>query len=291
VIGGREPGPGTEAASGRRGLPRDDATPRGGVDARDLSDERFIRRRLFSEDGSAARKYADLVVGDRSLFRLFVHELITSLLGPLPGALGLLLRKIVYPLLFPRIGRGVVFGRNVVLRHPHAIRIGERVFIDDYTLIDARGAGADGVVIEDDVIIGRGCYIQAKVGAIHIGRACDVGAGTIIVSQGGVEIGQRVSIGSGCKISGGMFSVLPDVEADPPYRRHSKGPVRIEDRCVLAMGAYVLDGVTVGEGTMVGAGSILSTNVPRNSVTSPRPTLVFKNPLVDARTSGDEPAV
>lgn len=257
--------------------------------AQDLRDDEFIRRKMFDERKSAIRKYAELVIGEFSFFKLLKYELITSLFGPLPGALGLLLRKISYPLLFREIGKGVVFGRNVVLRHCDKIRIGDRVVIDDYTLLDARGAGEEGIVIKDGVIISRGCYIQAKMGPIHIGRRSDVGTGTTIVSQGGVHIDERVSIAGGCKISGGLFEILPNEDADPPYRRYSKGPVRIEKRCLLAMGAVILDDVTVGEGTMVGSGAVVSMDLPPYSITSPRPAMVLKNPaLKDTRAPNSE---
>ena len=56
-----------------------------------------------------------------------------------PGALGLALRKTLYPSLLGACGRNVIFGQNVVLRHPHKIRIGDNVVIDDNCLLDAKG--------------------------------------------------------------------------------------------------------------------------------------------------------
>ena len=47
--------------------------------------------------------------------------------------------RALYPLLLGACGRNVVFGQNVVLRHPHKIRIGDNVVIDDNCLIDAKG--------------------------------------------------------------------------------------------------------------------------------------------------------
>ncbi len=255
-----------------------------------IDEKDFIRYKLFHDKKSSLRKYAELVSGDSSVSKLLKYELLTTFLGPIPGALGLVLRKWLYPILFRHVGKGVVFGRNVVLRHCDKIRIGDRVVIDDYTLIDARGADEEGIVIEDEAIIGRGCYIQAKVGPIHIGRGSDIGTGTTIVSQGGIHIDEQVSIGGGCKISGGLFEILPDGDTNPPYRRYSKGPVRIEKRCMLGMGAIILDDVTVGEGSMVGSGAVVSTNLPRYSISSPRPGLVLKNPHVnDVCVSENEP--
>ena len=257
--------------------------------AQDLREEAFIRHKMFSGRHSAVQRYSELVIGTFSFFRLLKYELITCLFGPLPGAVGLFLRKLLYPLLFDGIGKGVIFGRNVVLRHCDKIRLGDGVVIDDYTFLDARGAEEEGIVIEDEVIIARGCYIQAKVGPIHIGRRSTVGVGTMIVSQGGVYIGERVSIAGGCKISGGLFQIVPDPASDPPYRRYSKGPVRIEKDCLVASGAVIIDGVTIEEGTLVGAGSVVSMALRPFSITSPRPVLVMQNPVLsDECVSGSE---
>ncbi len=64
-----------------------------------------------------------------------------------PGALGLALRRTCYPWLLGRCGRNVVFGQNVVLRHPHKIRIGDNVVIDDNCLLDAKGDTNEGITI------------------------------------------------------------------------------------------------------------------------------------------------
>ena len=72
-----------------------------------------------------------------------------------PGALGLALRKALFPSLLGACGRNVVFGQNVVLRHPHKIRIGDNVAIDDNCLIDAKGSSNQGITIGSGVFVGR----------------------------------------------------------------------------------------------------------------------------------------
>ncbi len=71
------------------------------------------------------------------------------------GALGLALRKALYPLLLGSCGRNVVFGQNVVLRHPHKIHIGSNVVVDDNCLLDAKGESNRGIRIGSGVFIGR----------------------------------------------------------------------------------------------------------------------------------------
>jgi len=173
-----------------------------------LQDRHYIRQKLFSGQRSTLQRYAELVIGRMSIWRLFKYELLTCLLGPLPGALGLVLRKLFYPRLFHTIGRGVIFGRNVIIRNPDRIVLGDRVVIDDYVLLDGRGGDGDkGVRIGDEVIVNRGAVIQAKVGSIAIGCHCDIGADTTVIAQGGNVIEDMVSIAGGCKIGGGLIQI------------------------------------------------------------------------------------
>lgn len=242
---------------------------------RQLAEDQYIRAQMFGGSKSAVRRYADLVVGpEASYWHLLRYELITSLLGGLPGALGLALRQLVYPQLFRRCGRGVVFGRHLVVRNAHNIEIGDHVVLDDGCVLDGRGAGAAGVVIGDRVILGRQTAVQAKIGPIRIGADSDIGMGAVVHSQGGVEIGRAVVLGGGCKISGGIFQTeradpaSPDGAATPSamtareQSRWTRGPIRIGDRCLVGMGSLFLDGVEIGEGAVIGAGSVLTRSVP-----------------------------
>ena len=111
-----------------------------------LDEQDYIRSKLFGSNVSVIRRYADLVVGpEASWWQLLRYEMITMLFGGLPGALGLALRKLFYPRLFRRCGRGVVFGRDLVIRNGHRIALGDNVIIDDACVIDGRGAGPTGI--------------------------------------------------------------------------------------------------------------------------------------------------
>jgi acetyltransferase-like isoleucine patch superfamily enzyme len=241
-----------------------------------IEDKDLIRHKLFHDQKSSFRKYADLVIGDRPLFRLVQYELLTTFLGPIPGALGLFLRRLFYPCLFKHIGKSVVFGRSIVVRYPDKIRLGNRVVIDDYCLIDARGAGEDGIIIDDDTIINRSVTIQSKVGPIHIGKSTNVGAGSVIVSMGGVYIGEMVAIGGGCYISGGGFTVSRNQDSDREQEKYTKGPVLLDKKSRFGMGVIVLDGVHVAEGCIVGAGSVVTDDLPEYSVAAGAPAKVTR---------------
>src|SRR5262249_13168790 len=115
---------------------------------------------LFASEKSSREKYAELVIGRSDLFSLRRYELIVALAQPHPGAFGLRLRKLLYPTLLGSCGRNVVFGQNVVLRHPHKIRIGDNVVIDDNCLLDAKGESNRGITIGSGVFIGRNTIVS-----------------------------------------------------------------------------------------------------------------------------------
>jgi len=251
-----------------------------------LDEANFIRQRLYAGDKSNFRRYAELVLGEASLLSLLHYECVTGLLGPLPGALGLFLRKFFYPRLFGRVGRRVVFGRNLVIRNGRRIRLGERVVIDDNCVLDARGAGEEGIAIGDDVIINRGAVIVAKAGSIQVGARCDIGANASVISQGGVAIGEDVAIAGSCMIGGGLIekTVAPGsggaadsaaVEGAAAKTRISKGPIRIDDGCTLFQAAIVLDGVHIGRGSSVGAGALVRESLPAGVTAAPSQRLVL----------------
>lgn len=71
---------------------------------------------LGSGSVSAFRRYQDFFVGNRTLRSLLKHELIASLASPWPGAAGYWLRRKSFPLVLGSVGRGSLFGRDIVLR-------------------------------------------------------------------------------------------------------------------------------------------------------------------------------
>ena len=127
------------------------------------------QEQLFNAGTSARQKYATLVVGRPGFGALLAYELIITLSQSLPGALGLALRKVLYPKLLGACGRNVVFGQNVVLRHPHKIHIADNVVVDDNCLLDAKGESNRGIRIGSGVFIGRNTILSCKNGDIELG--------------------------------------------------------------------------------------------------------------------------
>lgn len=271
-------------------LAADDATPVAAAatpSTEELSEDSYIRAKLYGGDKSDLRRYADLVCGEGSSYwSLFKYEVLTCLLAGRRGALGLFLRKKLYPCLFKECGRGVIFGRNLTIRNGKNIVLGDRVVIDDDCVLDARGAGEEGVRIGSGTILNRAVSVQAKIGPVHIGEACDIGMHSDVHAQGGVFIGDKVVLGGGGKISGGVFQIDRSDEDDREQDRTTRGPIRIDSKCLIGMGSMFLDGVHVGEGVVIGAGSVVLKDVPAYSVAAGQPARVLRE-----RTSRDAAAI
>ncbi len=225
-----------------------------------------IREKLAKGQGSPFKTYVDLTVGKVSISRFILYEIITSCLAPIPGGIGFYLRKKFYPLLFRRSGKGLIIGRNVVIRHPDKIELGDYVTIDDNCLIDGRGSGHSGVILEDNVIINRNCMLQAKAGPIHLRKRTSIGSNSSIVSMSGVELGEAVLLAGGCCISAGLYHYNDLDEAVMDQGIYSRGPITIGKKTWLGTGVMVLDGVRIGTCAVIGAGAVVIKNIPDNAI-------------------------
>jgi acetyltransferase-like isoleucine patch superfamily enzyme len=234
-----------------------------------------IQAAMGQPRASALRKYQDLVVGSRSLGRFVLYELVMLASSWVPGALGLLLRKLLYPLLLGSCGRGVVFGQGVVLRHPAKIRIGDGVTIDDLVVLDAKGTANRGIEIGDGVFLGRGTILSCKDGDIRLGDhtnlgfQCEVFSGSsVTVGRHGLFAAQAYLVGGGHEFEGAELAVI-----DQP--RTSKG-IALGDNVWLGSGAKVLDGVRIGSHVVVGANAVVNADLPDGAIAAGVPARVLR---------------
>jgi acetyltransferase-like isoleucine patch superfamily enzyme len=220
---------------------------------------------LFAAGRSSRDKYADLIVGRPGLAALLKYELVVTLSQARPGALGLVLRKALYPLLLGSCGRNVVFGQNVVVRHPHKIHIGSNVVIDDHVLLDAKGESNRGIRIGNGVFIGRNSILSCKNGDIELAAEANIGFNCELFSASRVSIGQGVLMAAYGYVIGGDHDFSDPGRSVLDQTRTSAG-VTIGAGAWMGAGAKILDGVTVGEHAIIGAGAVVREDVPAHAV-------------------------
>ena len=231
--------------------------------------------------GSPLRAYQDLVVGSRSLGRLLLYELVMLTSSWVPGALGLLLRKLLYRLLLGGVGRGVVFGQGVVLRHPHKVRLGDGVTVDDLVVLDAKGTTNRGIDIGHGAFLGRGTILSCKDGDIVLGDHANLGFHCEIFSGSSVTVGAHALFAAQVYLVGGGHEFESHDAAVVDQPRTSRG-ILLGDNVWLGAGAKVLDGVRIGSHAVVGANAVVTADLPEGAIAAGVPARVLR-----VRAAGD----
>ncbi|HDQ41860.1 MAG TPA: acyltransferase [Desulfonatronum sp.] len=229
-------------------------------------DKTPLAGQLHDPSASSLQRYQAKVLGQRGLGLLMRYEATTLLCMNLSGALGYALRKILFRGLFKTAGAGLILGKGLALRHPKRISLGQRVAVDDYVLLDASGAGDEGISLGDDVIISRNCVVQGKSGPVRIGNRSDLGCNTVLSSISGIDVGSSVLIAANCYLGGGQYDTRTMDRPMMDQGLVAKGPVIIGDDVWLGAGVIVLDGVHIGAGSVVGAGAVVTRDLPERAV-------------------------
>jgi len=121
-----------------------------------------------------------------------------------------------------------------------------------------------GAVIREGASIGKDCIIM--MGAV-INVGAEIGSRTMIDMN--AVIGSRAVIGRDCHVSAGV--VIAGV-LEPP----SKKSVVIKDHVLIGANAVVLEGVTVGKGSVVAAGAVVLKDVPPGLIVAGIPAKVIR---------------
>lgn len=235
-----------------------------------------IQQELFDERRSAAAKYRDLVIGRPGLWPLVKYELAMHCASWVPGALGLLLRRWFYRRLLGRVGRNVVFGVHVTIRHPHKIAIGDNVVIDDGCCLDAKGTDNRGILIGDGVFVGRNTILSCKNGDIVIDDHANIGFNCEIFSAARVRVGKRVLMAAYTYLVGGDH--LYD-RTDVPVLdqgRTARG-IEVDDHAWLGAHVVVTDGARIGRDAIVGAGAVVVGEIPAFAIATGIPARVTRD--------------
>ncbi len=237
---------------------------------------------LTDRSRSSFRLYQEIVLETPGLFSLLKYELIVFFTSWIPGALGLIVRKKCYPLLLGSCGKNPVFGQNVVIRHGGKIELGDNVVIEDNVVLDAKGDGNGGISIGDFSFIGRNSVLSCKNGFIKIGAKVSLGMNCLIhsVDESTVVIGDNCPIAAFCYLIGGgnYFydrTDIPIVEQGI----YSKGGIRIEENVWIGAHVKILDGITIGTGSILAAGAAVYRNIPKMSIAGGVPAKVVRRRL------------
>ncbi len=227
-----------------------------------------IQDSITGEKKSKIKRYQELIIGTKKFSDLIKYELIYLLFASIPGALGVFIRGKVFPMILGSVGKGCVFGRNIVFRHPYKVKLGDNVILDDNLLIDAKGNDNIGITLKDEVFIGRNSILSCKGGDIILDDRTNLGANCYIFSSNKVKLGKDVIVAAYTYfVGGGNYNLDQlDIPINQQYNFEGKGGVEIEDNVWVGAHCVILDGVKIGNGSVVAAGAIVSKGVEKMSI-------------------------
>lgn len=143
---------------------------------------------------------------------------------------------------FAGCGPDCIFEAGVLVFHPESIELGANVYVGHYAIL--KGYHQNKMRIGDETWIGQQAFLH---------------------SAGGIDVGSRVGIGPGVRI---ITSFHREAGRNVPILNSpiELARVVIEDDCDLGVGAIVLPGVRIGRGSQIGAGAVVTQDVPPYSV-------------------------
>jgi acetyltransferase-like isoleucine patch superfamily enzyme len=160
------------------------------------------------------------------------------------------------------------------------------VLTRDAEILNASGS-SEAIRIGSDTVVKGELFIFAHGGSIEIGNWCYIGSNTKIWSGKSVKIGNRVLIAHNVSIFDNLTHPVDAKQRHLQFRaiKQNGHPavIDLDDQCVdikddvwIGASSIINRGVTIGEGAIVGAGSVVTKDVPAYTIVAGNPAAVIR---------------
>jgi acetyltransferase-like isoleucine patch superfamily enzyme len=226
-------------------------------------------------------------VNSTSVARYFVEQIIFLFCSWIPTILGIILRAVAYKLVLNSKGLQVI-EEGVSFKRPKDIHLDKGVYIgrNAYLWGTPNGLfiGANTRVMHNAWInvnnyskfTVHNITLDAKYESkIEIGEYCIIGAFSCLLGYGHLRIGNYVTISDHCSIMA-YNHIFSDKNMRIMDQGVEKQQIIIEDDVWIGSNSVVLPGVRIGQGSVIGAGSVVSKDIEPYSITAGNPARVVK---------------
>lgn len=127
--------------------------------------------------------------------------------------------------------------------------------------------------------IGDGCYIEPPLHSnwgghhVHFGKNVYANFNLTLVDDTHIYVGDYTMLGPNVVIATAGHPILPELR-EQGYQYNA--PVRIGKNCWLGAGVIVLPGITIGDNVVVGAGSVVTKDLPSGVVAVGNPCKILR---------------
>lgn len=181
-----------------------------------------------------------------------------------------ILRGVIQRIFLKQVKGLFLVGKHVQITHGKYIVCGKNVKFEDYAEI--HGLCSEGLIFGDYVTISRGVMIRPSsyyggdlgVGLV-MGEHSSIGPYGYVGCSGKIVIGKNVMFGPKCSLFAENHN-FSDTRTDIKNQGVNQKGITIEDDCWIGSNVIILDGVTIGRGSVIGAGTIVTKDIPAGSV-------------------------
>ena len=181
--------------------------------------------------------------------------------------------KIVFFIYEEQRRKAHLFNKMIIAKDAN-IKLGKNVSIAGDAKVETRLGGA--IEIGNNTRIHDGVLILSYGGTLVIGDNCDINAYSVIYGVGGLIIGNNVLIAGHTMIIPASHTFSDKHQTIIEQGITAKG-IKIEDDVWIAHGCSILDGITIGKGAVIAAGSVVNKDVDSYSVFAGAPVKKIKD--------------
>lgn len=131
------------------------------------------------------------------------------------------------------------------------------------------------IIVDENTEILYGVLLMTYGGFIKIGKNCSINPYTVLYGHGGLTIGNDVLIAGHCLIIPANHVFL-DIKTPINLQGETRKGIIIENNVWIGSGCRILDGVTIGEGAIIAAGTVVNKNVEPFTIVGGVPAKLIK---------------
>jgi len=210
------------------------------------------------------QRYRRRVTGSDSWCRFLWQGFVLTLLSGRPTIAASVLRRAAYRGVLGSVGPGCVIEQGVRLLVPRRVFLGRRVMVGEGCFLDAHNARGR-IELQDDVWLSRGCLLVTAETEIVVEPQAYIGHRCLFYGHGGIRVGRNALLANDVQLICGNHTFA---RRDIPVRDQAgeEKPIVIGEDAWLAASVIVLGGVTIGQGAVVGAGAVVTHDLPPFSI-------------------------